>query len=893
MFLFKRAAALAALLLISSSVLAACSGDSAGSPASPAADPDGPQIRRSDIPSPFAALKSAAPLAAQAAPRLKLPAPQALLEGQRGSSFTLAEGLRSGAQFDALLPNNLVSGTGNNGIYQPAMASGDSGLDELAYAVYNFTLPAYENRFVDITADWATAPAAGSAYLAIGNFDSGRWDFYAEPGQDALNFPDFNPYISAADKCLIVVICSAAPGASLRELQVYTPQPPEASLQSDVQDGVAPLSVFFDASASLDPDGSLASFSWDFDGDGEYNSSPDELLAEGQSTYSMLYGSSGGFEASVRVCDNDGLTDSASLIINVGLGPNSDPVALLDAEPMQGDAPLEVQFDASASSDPDGSLVDFEWDFDGDAAFNEADNGEAAARGNAQPPAVTYVDAGNYSPQVRVTDNGGAMDSAGAEIQVSTPGAVTAVLQADLTEGDAPLGVNFDGSNSLGAITDYEWDFDGDGVFNEAGAEAAAQGVATPAEQNYSPSEQTVSLRVSDGIGNEDTDSLQITAHGWLVIELAETGVYPSVAVINGHPAVCYHNWDPLGTCRYQYSNSLHGSNAADWTAPVSVESAVVASGWQSSLFEASGAPAIAYFSTGTGQVYYERALSATGGNGADWASASILIGAGGISYYGFDAEMVNGNPAIAWYREGGGSELRYARASNSTGAAAGDWSGGTLISIATSGAAGMGKFLSMATIGGTPAVSFLDATSGNVLKYAHSSSSSGGSQADWLITTVAGTVLESSALMEIDGAPAIAYAVQNSGTYYRRAATSSGDQQSDWDNGSFINLQISSPFGNGLDMDIVNGHPAVLVHRTGNPYQLRYAEAANADGSTDGDWSGGINEIADSAPSSTGEWMEMAVLPGGQVCFVGRGWTEQIDQTTFVEHPIRYGVKF
>ena len=77
---------------------------------------------------------------------------------------------------------------------------------------------------------------------------------------------------------------------------------------------------------------------------------------------------------------------------------------------------------------------------------------------------------------LRVTDNGGAVDTATVLVKVSAPGAVTAVLEADVTEGDAPLTVTFNGSNSVGPITDYEWDFDGDGSFNEAGAEATAQG---------------------------------------------------------------------------------------------------------------------------------------------------------------------------------------------------------------------------------------------------------------------------------------------------------------------------------------------------------------------------------------------------------------------------------
>ena len=43
--------------------------------------------------------------------------------------------------------------------------------------------------------------------------------------------------------------------------------------------------------------------------------------------------------------------------------PNQNPVASFTAAPTSGEAPLNVDFDASASSDSDGSIVDFAWDF--------------------------------------------------------------------------------------------------------------------------------------------------------------------------------------------------------------------------------------------------------------------------------------------------------------------------------------------------------------------------------------------------------------------------------------------------------------------------------------------------------------------------------------------------
>ena len=63
--------------------------------------------------------------------------------------------------------------------------------------------------------------------------------------------------------------------------------------------------------------------------------------------------------------------------------------------PQRGVAPVTVQFDASASNDPDGSIVLYSWDF--------GDN----TTGKGKTTAHTYDEEGNYTIMLEVFDNVG------------------------------------------------------------------------------------------------------------------------------------------------------------------------------------------------------------------------------------------------------------------------------------------------------------------------------------------------------------------------------------------------------------------------------------------------------------------------------------------------------
>lgn len=94
------------------------------------------------------------------------------------------------------------------------------------------------------------------------------------------------------------------------------------------------------------------------------------------------------------------------LRLALGSGGNRPPVAFFTATPSSGRAPLTVAFDASASSDPDGTITSFSWSF-GDGSS-----------GSGSTTSHTFSDPGSYTVHLTVTDNAGTSASTTRSVAV-------------------------------------------------------------------------------------------------------------------------------------------------------------------------------------------------------------------------------------------------------------------------------------------------------------------------------------------------------------------------------------------------------------------------------------------------------------------------------------------
>ena len=237
-------------------------------------------------------------------------------------------------------------------------------------------------------------------------------------------------------------------------------EPPTAVLDASPSTPTTEDSVTFDASESTDPDGTISEYVWDFDGDGR----SDETTTTPTVTHS--YGSAGTYTAEVTVVDNDDDSATATQTVTVD-GANEAPTAAFSVSPQQARPGTTLTFDASASTDPDGSIASYGWDFDGDGTTDRTTSDATVTH--------SYGTAGTYTPELVVTDADGSPNATTETVTITANAPPRAVLAVDAHNPSTGTQITFDASDSAdddGSIRTYFWDFDGDGTAERTTSDA-------------------------------------------------------------------------------------------------------------------------------------------------------------------------------------------------------------------------------------------------------------------------------------------------------------------------------------------------------------------------------------------------------------------------------------
>ncbi len=224
---------------------------------------------------------------------------------------------------------------------------------------------------------------------------------------------------------------------------------------------------------------------------------------------------------------------------------NSAPVIKVSVDPLQGVAPLRVKFDLSSSADLEDNIVRSEVDRNNDGMAEWAAEGKAVLIGEYSAPGI-------YTNTLKVIDGFGLMDSTSVVVTVWGQ-APKAILEATPVSGPAPLTVSLVGTSSTFSvghrIVVYEWDFDGDGSYDQISQGGLVSHVYR-ASGTF-----TAMLRVTDDQGLQDKASMNIvvapptlTAPSVTVQATPGAGAIPLpvtfVALVSNETPMVEYKWD-------------------------------------------------------------------------------------------------------------------------------------------------------------------------------------------------------------------------------------------------------------------------------------------------------------------------------------------------------------
>jgi hypothetical protein len=294
-------------------------------------------------------------------------------------------------------------------------------------------------------------------------------------------------------------------------------------------------------------------------------------------------------------------------------GQGTPPVAAFANLPQNSGLPLTMGFDASASRDPDGSIVKYEWDMDHDGVY-ELDSGSAPAAQH------VFTAVGAYTIGLRVTDDGGATAETSRQLEVWNDAPVDSAQYA----GDGCSLAMVDGRPAI----------------------------------SYSSSKDSLDanlmyIRAADAAGG---------AWGSPVVVANPCHTYTQLLVVDGHPAICYQDVTDPNNPVLKFVRAAD-ADGAGWNAPVLIDSAH--SAYQAGFAIVDGKPAVGYRTFGdTGGQSFCQAADA---DGTAWNAPVLVDGNAVFGPATCSMAVADGNPALTYSYEF--SNLRYVRANDPDGA--------------------------------------------------------------------------------------------------------------------------------------------------------------------------------------------------------------------------------
>lgn len=202
---------------------------------------------------------------------------------------------------------------------------------------------------------------------------------------------------------------------------------------------------------------------------------------------------------------------NAGRLYRIRYSGNQTPIAAAAASPLTGPAPLQVAFDGSASSDPNGDALSFLWEF-----------GDGTPNSNEPSPQHVYAAAGLYTATLTVTDALGLFDQDVVQIGVGNapPTATIATpTMGQIFQTPTDLALTGAGTDPEGLPLSFDWSitlYHGNhthpGTFVAAGPQATFSIGVSPEDPELLYYE--VILTVTDAGGLSDSEHVFVFPAG-------------------------------------------------------------------------------------------------------------------------------------------------------------------------------------------------------------------------------------------------------------------------------------------------------------------------------------------------------------------------------------------
>ncbi|MCC5841649.1 MAG: PKD domain-containing protein, partial [Opitutales bacterium] len=326
----------------------------------------------------------------------------------------------------------------------------------------------------------STAATGASIVRYDWNFGDGTVlaDGGATPGHTYTATGTYNATVTITDSAGSVSTASL----SVSVAAAPTAQP-TASFTFTPSTGKNPLTVSLDASASTAGSGEIVNYIWNFS---------DGTTASGE-TVEKIFADPGTFTIFLSVLNSFGKVDSTQADIVVI--ENLHPVAALSVSANEGTVPLTVHFDASASFDPDGTIVRYDWDFgDGTTLL---DGGPTQSH--------IYGADGTFTATVTVTDDNGATAQATQLITAVEIGAAQLVYHYIFDGGSGTTVADVSGFGDAAAAAMLVWDDPADlyaaAIPSPQGLDYADFAAAQRRHMTFASSKWNSSISGSEGTG--------------------------------------------------------------------------------------------------------------------------------------------------------------------------------------------------------------------------------------------------------------------------------------------------------------------------------------------------------------------------------------------------------